>query len=218
MVGSGSPYTTLRCFLGKFYLPTLRSQLREYGDGYTLRSMPFSVDEILGADKLVVVVMNSPKLDRYSVFDPHADLAEIPYWKKKGLRSEVSLPEVGTRTVRFLVWEQNCPVHGEAVKGRSDSKAKENFKLLSKQLPRLRELIPAQEMASERLLMACKEWLSDQDRKLVVLTNKGRACFRDPIRQLKGDVSVKHIPVSDLFGQNRNIMDAVENEILGCDR
>ena len=203
--------TALRCFLGKFYhRPIIRCQLREFGDGYTLRSLPLSVDEILGVDKLVLVVMNSPKLDSGSVFDPHAPLPEIPYWKMKGLRSDPK--------VRFLVWEQDCPVHGEAVRGRSDRKAKGNLKLLLRQFPRLRKLIPAQERACERLLTVCKERLSDQGRKLVILTNEERHCVSGPIRRLKEDAAVEHIPVPDLFGRNRNIMNALEGQVLGCDR
>ena len=208
---------TLKKFLGKFNSAALRRQVREHGDGYTLRSVPRHVEELLEADELVLIVMNSPLLNQESVFDPHTSLDEIPYWRdKKSLLSEVSLPDGALRKLQFLVWEQDYPVHGALNRwGRSDNSARANKRLLCEQLPSLNVLIPEQKRESERLLLACKDWLADQDRKLIVLTNKDRSRSVPPISQLRGDLTVSHLCVPDLFRPNRNIMDRLIEHISG---
>ena len=66
---------TFERFLGK-YNSKFRQQVRKHGDGYTMRSVPSSVDEMLSADHVVLIVMNSPLLNHNSVFRLHASLPD----------------------------------------------------------------------------------------------------------------------------------------------
>ena len=62
----------------------------------------------------MTVVMNSPKLDHCSVFRLYVSLTDIPYWRdKKCLRSEGRSQNGDLLKFQFLVWEQDCAVHGE---------------------------------------------------------------------------------------------------------
>ena len=134
---------TLARFLGKYNSRQLRQQVREHGDGYTIRSVPRRVEEILSVDDTVLIVVNSPKLDQDSVFDPHTNLVDISYWRDgKSLQDEVDMPDGSLRKLLFLVWEQDCPVHGKNDRwGRSDRDAGEMESLLCKRLPGLEILI-----------------------------------------------------------------------------
>ncbi len=197
---------TMARFLGKYNSPQLRQQIREHGDGYTIRSVPSSAKEILLADVLVLIVMNSPKLDDNSVFRLHASLTDIPYWREdKRLQSERRSQNGDLLTFQFLVWEQVCPMHGEI-----DDRARANQRLLFQRRPRLRELIPEQEQKSEKLLSSCRDWLGSLDRRLVVLTNAAKKKFNPPIIQLLSDETVLHIPTK-LFGVNRTIIDKIDS-------
>ena len=198
--------STLTRFLGKYNSAHFRQQVREHGDGYTMRSVPSSADEILCADEIVLIVMNSPKLDDKSVFRLHASLPEIPYWKygMKGLRPEARLCGNLTK-FQFLVWEQKCGVHGETTPN-----ALENQHLLLRQRPHLRQLIPSQARKSDKLLWSCMGWLENLDRRLVVLTDARRKDFCPPIPQLLRDDSVLHIS-TELYRKRK---DTIMNEII----
>ena len=199
---SGLRRATLRRFLGDFNSPTLGQQILEHGDGYTLRSVPLLVEDILDTDELVLIVMNYPLLSEDSVFDPHTHLATIPYWQDdKGLRKDMPLSGGGSRSFQFLVWEQASPIHGE-----DEDRAHSNRRLVWDRRPRLKRLIPEQRSSSERFLMTCKDWLQAQGRKLIVLTNASRSTFDPPIAQLLDDRAVSHIPTK-LVGTNRTIME-----------
>ena len=201
---SGLSRATLRGFLGNSYSPTLSRQVVEHGDGYTLRSVPLLVDDILNADELVLIVWNYPLLSEDSVFDPHTHLATIPYWgDDKGLRQRMPLSDGGSRSFQFLVWEQDCPVHGE-----NEDRAHSNRRLVWNRRRKLRRLIPEQRRSSERFLMTCKDWVQAQGRRLIVLTNLQRSSFDSPIAQLIGDRAVRHIPTK-LVGPNRMIMESL---------
>ena len=204
---------TLARFLGKYNSPQLRQQVREHGDGYTMRSVPSSVEEIIRADVLVLIVMNSPLLNDKSVFSPHTSLTDIPYWKdKKCLRSEGRSQNGDLLRFQFLVWERDCGVHGESKRGESSKEARANQQLLIGRRPRLRKLIRAQEQKSEEFLLSCKDWLGSLGRRLVVLTNVDRTSFEPPITQLLNDEAVLHIRTR-VFGDNRTIMDEIIRKI-----
>ena len=201
---------TIARFLGKYNTSQFRQQVKENGDGYTMRSVPRSVEEILLADEVVLIVMNSPKLDCKSVFKLHASLPEIPYWRDgvKGLRSEARLCGNLTK-FQFLVWEQDCGVHGESIKGNSTPQALKNKQLLIEQLPRLGQLLCAQAQKSEKLLWSCKDWLENCGRKLTVLTSKRRKESKFPITQLLMEDTILHIS-TEIFGRrNCTIMDEI---------
>ena len=203
---------TLARFLGRYDSPRFRKQVREHGDGYTMRSVPSSVDEIIRADEVVLIVMNSPLLNHNSVFRLHASLPEIPYWgDKEGLRSEARLKNGDLAKFQFLVWEQDCGVHGELIGRESTPQALANEQLLIEQRPHLRQLLDEQAQKSEILLWSCMDWLESIDRKLIVLTSKDRKEYKPPIAQLLSDDRVLHIPTK-LFGWREcTIMD----ELIG---
>ena len=199
---------TLECFLRTFNSLQLRQQIRQHGDGYTIRSVPSSVEEILLADVLVLVVMNSPKLDYDSEFSPYISLTDIPYWMEgKCLQPEARNQNCDLLKFQFLLWEQVCGVHGE-----DDDRALANQRLLLRKRPCLRKLIVEQEQQSEKLLLSCKNWLGSLDRQLVVLTNAPKINFDPPINQLLSDELVLHIPAK-LFGPNCTIMDKIIRRI-----
>ena len=75
-------------------------------------------------------------------------------------------------------------------------------------VPRLRELIPAQEQKSEKLLSSCNDWFGSPGRTFVLLTNAPKKNSNPPISQLLCDDTVLHIPTK-LFGANRTIMDKI---------
>ena len=167
-----------------------------------LRSVPILVEDILDTDELVLIVMNYPLLSEDSVFDPHTHLATIPYWRDdKGLRQTMPLPDGGSRSFQFLVWERASPVHGQ-----NEDRAHSNLRLVWGRRPNLKRLIPEQRRSSEGFLMTCKDWLQSQGRKLIVLTNASRSSFDSPIAQLLDDKAVSHIPTK-LVGPNRKIME-----------
>ena len=204
----------LASFLGKYDSPQFRQQVREHGDGYTIRSVPECVEEIVLADEVVLIVMNSPLLNSDSVFKLHAPLTDITYWRKrKGLVPEARLRNGDLVKFQFLVWEQDCGVHGELIKGESTRQALANQQLLIEHRPRLRQLLYAQAEKSEELLKSCIIWLESLDRKLIVLTNIRRRETNPPIAQIISDDRVLHIP-TELFGRrNYTIMDELTREI-----
>ena len=200
---------TLARFLGKYNSAHFRQQVREHGDGYTMRSVPSSAQEILLADVVVMIVMNSPLLNHDSVFRLHASLPEIRYWRrdKRGLRSKARLQNGDLARFQFLVWEQDRGVHGENISGKSARQALANEQLLIEQRPCLRQLLQEQAQKSEELLRSCMNWLESIDRKLIVLTSKKKKEFNPPIAQLLSDDRVLHIP-TELFGRREcTIMD-----------
>lgn len=205
---------TLARFLGKYNSAQMRQQVREYGDGYTIRSVPSHVEEIFLADVLVLIAMNSPKLDNNSVFSPHTPLTDIHDWSEyRCLRPEAYLQNGDHVKFQFFVWEQDCAVQGEVNKrGESTRNARKNQRFLFNQRPRLRELHRLQEEMSEGFLSSCKEWLRSHDRKLVVLTSCRREKCSPTIDELRGDETALHIPTK-LFGLNINIMNEIISKI-----
>ena len=186
---------TLASFLGKYDSPQFRQQVREHGDGYTMRSVPSSVEEILLVDKVVLIVMKYPLLNCNSVFRLHASLTDIPYWREgKCLIPEARLQNGDLVKFQFLVWQQDCGVHGE-----SKAKALANQQFLFGQRPRLRELMLAQEQKSEKLLWSCIDWSESLDRELIVLTNRNKEEPKPPIKQIISDDRVLHISTK-LYG------------------
>ena len=207
--------TVLRKYLARFDSSALRTQIRQFGDGYTLRSVPRRMEEILNADDIVLIVMNSPKLDHDSVFDPHTNLVDIPYWRDgKSLQDEVDMPDGSFRKLLFLVWEQDCPVHGKNDRwGRSDRDARKMESLLCNRLPGLSTLMSEQREKSLRLLRTCTEWLVDRDRKLIVVTSQ-RQNLAPPIPQLLRNCDVSHLRTADLFSPNPCVMNITRREVI----
>ena len=198
---------TLRRYLGDFDSPDLRSQLLEHGDGYTLRSVPVRLDDMLDSEQIVLIVMNYPFLSEDSVFDPHAHMVDIPYWRDyMGLRQEMRLEDGQSRTFHFMIWEQANPMHGE-----SPSRATFNQQLVTSRHQRLRTLIPHQARLSERFMMACRDWVAARGSRLVVLVNAQRHNFPPYITSLLADDAV--LPIrTKLTRVNRTIMERIISE------
>ena len=183
--------STLGEYLGDFYCE-LHSQVREHGDGYTLRSVPADIKDMLCADDIVLFVMKYPQLAHNSVFNPHTDLATIPYWQDgKVLRQDACLYDGSTHMFHFLVWEHDYPTHGNIKCG---PRAGANKRLISKRRRKLSSLMRNQERVSECFIMALKDWLRGEDRKLVVWTNAQKNNFNPPVeRIIQDDAAVCHM-------------------------
>ena len=201
--------------LGEFDSPMLRAQFKQHGDGYTLRSVPRRAEETLSPDYIVLIVMNSPKLDGDSIFDPHRSLVDIPYWRdQKRLRREVRIPGGSLQKLLFLVWQQDCPVHGENdERGRSKRNAREMKSVLCDQLPGLECLISKQKRKSKGLVLTCIEWLASQNRELIVVTSERRA-LAPPIPRLLQHDAVSQVCSPDLFKASPRTMKLIEREVV----
>ena len=186
--------------------PQHHNEVIEHGDGYTLRSVPNCVDELMDLmveTELVLIVAKFPLLDEKSEFDAHKNLAEIPYWRcKVKLRMEVGR----SRKFHFWVWQNDFPVHGKNI-----SAARDNSGRLLGHSSQLREMLEKQRRVSGRLVTTCKDWLHDHDRKLKVFEHTNLENEVDRVlERLKKDrsVSYKH---TNVFGAD-NIMKLLTNQ------
>ena len=187
-------------FLGEYNTKRLRQQVRKYGDGYTLRSIPKDIDSILGTDVLVILVMNSPKLSKDSEFNPFTPKHLIPYWRDgKGLQP-YTVVNGQERKLSFISWEQKYSVHG-----KTDPDARKNQNFLQRHYPKLSKYLQEERQASERFILEYIDWLATQKKQVVVLTNHQKKLFDQPISQLLTASHIIHIPAK-LFGKNRRIM------------
>ena len=139
-------------------------EVRKYGDSHTFWGAPSCIDELIGIlsdTELVLVVAKFPYLGSNSEFNPHENLANINSWREyiKDKKEKLSASE--TQKFHFLVWQNDCPVHG---KGNSNAEA--NMKRLLRCNQGLKSLMRKQKEVSRDLLTACDEWLRDQGRKL----------------------------------------------------
>ena len=196
-------------FLGEYNTKRLRQQVRKYGDGYTLRSIPKDIDSILSIDVLVILVMNSPKLGKDSEFNPFTPKHLIPYWRDgKGLLP-YTVVNGQKRKLRFISWEHKYSVHG-----KTDPDARKNQNLLQRHYPKLRNYLQEETQASARFILQYIGWLVTQKKQVVVLTNhqKQKESFNQPISQLLTASHIIHIPAK-LFGPNRKIMGYISDAI-----
>ena len=160
----------------------------EHGDGYTLRSTPSCIDELMSLmaeSQLVLIVAKFPYLNGRSEFDAHKNLADIPYWRDNvKLRTE----DEQAGKSHFWVWQNDCPIHGNRVPNAEDKRT-----LLLDNRPQMCEVFENQRRESGRLVTACKEWLRARDRKLQVFEHKGLETKVDPaLIQLREDRSVSY--------------------------
>ena len=166
----------------------------EHGDGYTLRSVPSCIDELMSLmaeSRLVLIVAKFAYLNGRSEFDAHKNLADIPYW-----RDDVKLRTEDEQAGKshFWVWQNDCPVHGKWV-----ANAENKRKRILDMRPQLRDVFEQQRIQSGRLVTACKEWLRARDRKLKVFQHNDLATKVDPVLiQLKEDMSVSY-ECADVF-------------------
>ena len=142
------------------------SEVRKYGDGHTLWAVPSCIEElmdILSDTELVLVVAKFPYLGKNSEFNPHENLANINSWRKYIKDTEEKLSDSATQIFHFLVWQNDCPIHG---KGNSNAEA--NMKRLLRRNQDLKPLMREQKEVSKHLLTVCDNWLRNQGRKFRV--------------------------------------------------
>ena len=142
------------------------SEVRKYGDGHTLWAVPNCFNQmmdILSDTELVLVVAKFPYLGKNSEFNPHEDLTNIYSWHKYIKQKEEKLSGSTTQKFHFLVWQNDCPVHGNR-----NSSAEANMKRLLRRNQDLKPLIREQKEVSRHLLTVCDNWLRNQGRKFRV--------------------------------------------------
>ena len=177
----------------------------EHGDGYTLRSVPSSIDELMSLmaeSQLVLIVAKFAYLNGRSEFDAHKNLADIPYW-----RDDVKLRTEDEQAGKshFWVWQNDCSVHGEHVRSAEDNRT-----LLLDRRPQLCEVFERQRIESGRLVTACKAWLRTRDHKLQVFQHNNLDTEVDPaLIKLREDRSVSY-EYTNVFKPDR-IMNLLRN-------
>ncbi len=199
---------TLAELLGKCDSPRLRQQVKKFGDGQVLCSLPRTTSELEAIDALVLFAGTSPKLDNRSDFNRFTPLHEIPYWRD-GRRL---LPHVskGTQQYRlhFMTWQQKFAVHGI-----DDSHACANHTLLLRRRPNLKWLFRQSDYAAIEFVNRCQDWITTSGRSMILITQVGRYQFSEPILRLKDDPSVIHIK-AQLRGKNYRIMSQISEGLI----
>ena len=201
-----------RDFLGELYTREHLGEVLEHGDGYTLRSIPTCIDEIMNMisdTELVLIVAKFPYLSKNSEFNPHESLTDIHYWRNDvELRTEVGLKGGQVRKFQFWVWQNDCPVH------KNFGKARDNQKRLLDHCPQLCQVLEDQRRVSGHFVTACKEWLHVHGRELKVFEHRkldNEVYFA--IKQLRGDASVSY-RCTDVFEQGK-VMDLLTENRVG---
>ena len=206
-----SEFAKIRPAVYKEYLGKLDSQLRrqvkKYGDGHALYSLPGTVDELKQVDAVVLFAVTSPKLSETSDFNPFTPLHEIHYWRDgKGLSPWIYARNEQYR-LHFMSWQQNFAISGE-----NDSDARKNYKLLVETRPNLQGLFQKEKEASILFVYRCGEWLESNRKRMCVITHSSRSEFEPPISSLIANPNVSHIK-ANLRGNNRQIMGRIGEEL-----
>ena len=164
-------------FLGESYSKKLRQNLKRYGDGHILYSLPRSVDELANVDALVLVIAFSPKLEKDSDFNPFTPLHTIPYWRDNKRLSPKAHSSKSRRKYKlhFMSWQKNVTIHG-----KDDRHAEENRKLLVENRPNLEYLFQQEIDASVEFINNCIDCLIDAEKPVVILTDH-RSHFDKPV-------------------------------------
>ena len=205
------PVGLLDQLLGNLASGPLRRQLRQYGDGYTMRSVPARTDQVTCKEDVVLIAWKFPLLGERSEFCPCRPLPEIPYWNH--LRPTLRMPDGSVRRLRFLIWQECCPVHGGTI---DDALCNRN--LIRCRSPELDGLFDQQAKLSRRLLLAWADWLRDASprRWLVIVADCGLAMDQSRVAGLLDGGTL--LIEMDLKKDRRKIMTKIEErlwEVLG---
>ena len=198
---------TLARFLSKYDSPELRQQVRVHGDGHSLYSLPRTVDELEAVDVVVLFAVTSPKLGYTSVFNRFTPLHSISYWRDdKRLCSRVS---AGTRLYRlhFMAWQQNFAIHGV-----DDAHARRNRSLLLNRNTDLIWLLQQERDAATEFVIQCCDWLTNNGKSMVVISEISRTNFTEPILSLRANPLVIRIEAK-LRGKNYGIMEQISRRL-----
>ena len=198
-------------FLGEFDSPELRQQVKKYGDGHILHSIPINVDDLVNTDAVVLIAVTSPLLSDKSDFNPFTPLHTIPYWRDgKLLETRIhSTTNSLEYRLHFMSWQQNFAFHGV-----DDSYARRNRQLLLTRNFNLLSLFEQYKVASIEFVKQCKHWLGDNGKSMIVITHYSRRTFQEPISGLIDDPEVKHFK-TNLRGKNYKIMDKIRECLPG---
>ena len=196
-------------FFGEFYSDKLLQDLKTYGDGHILYSLPKNVDELNPVSGVVLIAVTSPKLSSDSDFNPTTPLHTIPYWRNdKRLSQTVRSKQSGREyLLHFMAWQQNFAIHG-----KDDAHARRNYKLLVGKNSNLSGLFQREEELSIKFVKDCKEWLDNNGKPMVLITHYSRTKFDEPISTLMSASNTIHIE-ANLRGRNYRIMEQISNRL-----
>ena len=196
-------------FFGEFYSSELYNNLKKYGDGHVLYGVPRTITELAKSTAVVFIAVTSPKLSANSDFNPTTPIHTIPYWRDgKGLTSTVCSTRSGQEyRLHFMTWQQNSVIHG-----KDDAHARRNRRLLMNDRPNLEVLFQREIEASIGLVNHYKDWLDDNGKPMVVITQSGRNRFDEPILSLTSDRGVFHHK-ANLRGRNYQIMGRIRDAL-----
>ena len=194
LLGNASPECMLR-------------ELRKRGDGYSLRSVPARTGEMTPAGDVILIVGSFPLLGRGAEFDPCVHLTRIPYWNV--LRPTLRMPDRSERRLRFLIWQDRCPMHGETI-----GDALRNRDFIRRRAPRLSELFDREAELSMRLLAAWATWLGGVTprRRVIVVASGGHDLSRFRIAGLV-DGGNPPIEIHQMWSNKRLIMDRIKERL-----
>ena len=194
--------------LGDHARGPLRAELKEHGDGYTLRSAPARTGDMDPAEDVVLIAWKFPLLGRTSEFDPCKSLTEIPYWRDC-LDPAPCMPDGSERRLRFLIWQECCPVHG-----KTERDARDKRDLIRSGAPELDGLFERQAELSVRLLEAWAIWLGGASprRRLVVAPDRKLDLGGSRIEKLLGGETLQ-IDDLDLVKDRCRIMTRIKEKL-----
>ena len=160
--------SVIREFLGESYSLESKQDMLKFGDGHVLYSLPRSVDVLNDVDAVVLVQAFSPKLTEGSSFDPFRPLHTIPYWNDTKKLSPQIHSMISGRECRlhFMSWQKNFGIHGT-----NDAHARWNRSLLLNNNPRFEALFQDEEVASIEFIKHCKDWLDDNGKTMIIITD-----------------------------------------------
>ena len=191
--------------LGEQDTPQLHDQMKKHGDGQRLFSYPRSIDALESVDAVALFAMNFPKLGDSSNFDRSTPLYEIDYW----CTTVPINPDVNSRSIHFMAWQQIVGVHGEC-----NTHALRNYRLLIARSNRFRALLDNEKEAGIRFVFTLEQWLRDCGKPIIVITNSIRKNFDEPILSLIHNANVKRIETG-LRSQNYKIMEKIGEVLIG---
>ena len=196
--------------LGKYDSPKLRRSLRKHGDGHILHGAPRTVDELIVADAVVLIVMNSPLLSKNSDFGPTKPLHTIRHWRKKGLEPVAYSTRSGRKyRLHFMTWQQDCEIHGENTRPEAIG----NRNLLVKNKPGLDALFQEGKEASTKFINRCKDWAENNRKPFLVITNS-RNDFNKSISSFLADVKPENRFRTNVFAKkNGKIMEWISGRL-----
>ena len=164
-------------------------------------TVPAGPEDMACDEDVVLITWKYPLLGERSEFNPCERLSKIDYWK--GLEPTLDMPDGSMRRLRFLIWQDCCPVHGP-----TGPIALRNRNLIQRRAYDLDELFDQQAELSGQLMAAWASWLEDASprRWLIVVAKDMQSLSRSRIAGLLGDRTDETLLVKANPGNRREIM------------